>query len=319
MERTERIALLHGLFSRNRYGLSNEQLMKAAQCSRATLYRDLGFMREVLAAPLEHEGDPARIWRYVSADARAFELPGIWLSADELYALMLANEVLQRSDGGLLGQALGPLQPRVHKLLGDKARRLDRLRVLRTQARRVHPNTFRLVTEALLDGRQLRFAYHSRSSGQDSEREVSPQRITHHRDNWYLDAWDPTHQSLRRFALDRIRKPELIDQPALELPTADLAAHQEAGYGIFAGPATATAILHFTPHAARWVADEIWHPKQRQRLLPDGTLELSVPYTNPRELLMDVQRHGADAEVIAPPALREQMREMLAGALGRYG
>ncbi len=73
------------------------------------------------------------------------------------------------------------------------------------------------------------------------------------------------------------------------------------------------------PHAARWIADEIWHPKQRQRLLPDGTLELSVPYTNPRELLMDVQRHGADAEVIAPPALREQMREMLSGALGRYG
>lgn len=34
---------------------------------------------------------------------------------------------------------------------------------------------------------------------------------------------------------------------------------------------------------------------------------------------MDVQRHGADAEVIAPPALREQMREMLAGALGRFG
>jgi predicted DNA-binding transcriptional regulator YafY len=34
---------------------------------------------------------------------------------------------------------------------------------------------------------------------------------------------------------------------------------------------------------------------------------------------MDVQRHGADAEVIAPPELRAQMREMLAGALGRYG
>ncbi len=60
-------------------------------------------------------------------------------------------------------------------------------------------------------------------------------------------------------------------------------------------------------------------PQQRPRLLQGGTLELSVPYTNPRELVMDVQRHGADAEVIAPPELRAQMREMLAGALGRYG
>ena len=94
---------------------------------------------------------------------------------------------------------------------------------------------------------------------------------------------------------------------------------QEAGYGIFPGPAIATAVIHFTPDAARWIADEIWHPAQQQRALPDGGLELSIPYAHPRELLMDVQRYGADAEVIAPPELREQMQGMLTGALGRYG
>ena len=125
MERTERIALLHGLLTRNRYGLSNDRLMREAECSRSTLYRDLSFMRDTLGAPLEHEGDPARIWRYVNRDASAFQLPGVRLSADELYALMLAQQVLQRSGVGLLGQALGPLQPRIHKILGDNARRLD--------------------------------------------------------------------------------------------------------------------------------------------------------------------------------------------------
>ncbi|MEZ5469080.1 MAG: hypothetical protein R3F18_15660 [Lysobacterales bacterium] len=35
MERTERIALLHGLLSRNRYGLSNDRLMQEAQRSRS--------------------------------------------------------------------------------------------------------------------------------------------------------------------------------------------------------------------------------------------------------------------------------------------
>ena len=319
MDRTERVNLLHGLLSSHPRGLSQERLLRETGCSRASLYRDIAYMRDTLGAPIERVGDPIRLWRYASDHVGSFQLPGMWMDADELYALLLAQQMLERSGAGLFGRALGPLQPRIHKLLGDKARRLDRLRVLRTQARTSNPTTFRLVTEAVLEGRQLRFHYQSRSTGEDRERQVSPQALTHHRDNWYLDAFDPAAGSLRRFALDRIRKPELIDQPALELPTADLAAHQEAGYGIFAGPTTATAILHFTPHAARWVADEIWHPKQRQRLLPDGTLELSVPYTNPRELLMDVQRHGADAEVIAPPTLREQMREMLAGALGRYG
>ena len=30
---------------------------------------------------------------------------------------------------------------------------------------------------------------------------------------------------------------------------------------------------------------------------------------------MDIQRYGADAEILAPPELRQQMREMLAAAL----
>ncbi len=318
MERTERIALLHGLLTRNRYGLSNDRLMREAECSRSTLYRDLSFMRDTLGAPLEPEGDPARIWRYVNRDASAFQLPGVWLSADELYALMLAQQVLQRSGAGLLGQALGPLQPRIHKILGDKARRLDRLRVLRTQARNGNQTVFRIVTESVLEGRQLRFTYQARSTQQERQRLVSPQRLIHHKDNWYLDAWDPEQSALRRFALDRIYKPELSTEAAIDIPTAELDTHQEAGYGIFAGPITATAVIHFTPHAARWIADEHWHPAQRQRLLPDGTLELTLPYANPRELLMDVQRYGADAEIIAPAELREQMRGMLAAALGRY-
>ena len=40
-------------------------------------------LRDTLGAPLEHEGDPAGIWRYVNRDASAFQLPGVRLSADE--------------------------------------------------------------------------------------------------------------------------------------------------------------------------------------------------------------------------------------------
>ena len=268
MERTERIALLHGLLTRNRYGLSNDRLMQESACSRSTLYRDLSFMRDSLGAPLVHEGDPARIWRYVHRESGAFQLPGVWLSADELYALMLAQEVLQRSGAGLLSQALGPLQPRIHKLLGDKARRLHRLRVLRTQARQGNQTVFRIVTEAVLEGRQLRFIYQARSTQEERERQVSPQRLTHHRHNWYLDAWDSQQNRLRRFALDRIRKPALTEEAAIELPAAQLDTHQAAGYGIFAGPIIATAVIRFTPHAARWIADVHWHPRNASASCP---------------------------------------------------
>jgi len=78
------------------------------------------------------------------------------------------------------------------------------------------------------------------------------------------------------------------------------------------------ATIVFSAKAARWVADEHWHSKQEGRFLPDGRYELKVPYSQSRELLMDVLRYGADAEVVAPPALREQARTLLQLALSAY-
>ena len=318
MDRTERIAVLHRLLSTHRLGVSQAQLMRETGCSRSALYRDLGFLRDHLGAPLVREGDPVRLWRYSGEAAGTFQLPGMWMNADELYALLLSRQVLARSGEGVFNQALGPLQPRIHALLGERAFRLDRLHVLRTQARQGDPSVFRLVTEAVLSARQLHFSYRARSSDRASLRRVSPQRLIHHRDNWYLDAWDAGRETLRRFALDRINDPVLSTEPAIDVPTEQLDAHFDAGYGIFAGADVGTAVIHFSAHAARWVADEHWHPKQRMRHLKGGGLELTLPYSNPRELLMDVQRYGADAEILSPPELRSELRAMLAAALARY-
>ena len=68
----------------------------------------------------------------------------------------------------------------------------------------------------------------------------------------------------------------------------------------------------------RWVADERWHSQQQGRFLPDGRYELKVPYSGTRELLMDVLNYGSDAEIVEPPALREQVRALLQLAMSHY-
>ncbi|MEO5596782.1 MAG: WYL domain-containing protein, partial [Lysobacteraceae bacterium] len=61
-----------------------------------------------------------------------------------------------------------------------------------------------------------------------------------------------------------------------------------------------------------------WHSKQQGRFLPDGRFELKLPYSQARELLMDVLRYGADAEVLEPASLRQQARTLLQLALSNY-
>lgn len=118
--------------------------------------------------------------------------------------------------------------------------------------------------------------------------------------------------------MDRIAEPQALDEAARDVPEQELNDALASSYGIFAGKPKAWATLRFSQHAARWVADEHWHSQQKGEWLPDGRYELQVPYSNSKELLMDVLKYGPDAEVVAPLSLREEMKIQLQLALGGY-
>ena len=50
----------------------------------------------------------------------------------------------------------------------------------------------------------------------------------------------------------------------------------------------------------------------------DGYFVLKVPYSDARELSMDIMKYGPDVEVLAPQALREQVADLLCKAAALY-
>ena len=321
MDKIERITALHRILKASRYPVTVKRLQEELGCSRATAYRDLAYLRDALMAPIEGDGEAG--FRYHAADGERFELPGLWLSSEELYALLASQQLLARTTGGVLSAALAPLQKRIEGLLADHAGvdqwPVERVRVVPHRGRKLDETAFRAVAAAVLERRQLGFEYRARSTDERTRRTVSPQRITHYRDNWYLDAWDHEREALRSFAVDRIGGARVLDDAARDIDEAELKQHLGSSYGIFSGEPKGWATIVFSAKAARWVADEHWHSKQQGRFLADGRYELKVPYSVPRELLMDVLHYGADAEVVEPKSLREQLRAHLQLALGNYG
>jgi predicted DNA-binding transcriptional regulator YafY len=90
------------------------------------------------------------------------------------------------------------------------------------------------------------------------------------------------------------------------------------GFGIFGGRAKQRARLRFSPAAARWIADEVWHPQQT--ISRDGDhLIIDIPYAQSRELIMEILRHGSDVEVLSPSELRAEVRNVLQKTLAVYG
>ena len=321
MERFDRIFRLHQVLESRRYPVTRRELEAELECSRATVKRIIEDMRDNLNAPIVYDRG-AGGYRYDASQGRMFSLPGLWLDAAELHALACAHQLLDRLEPGLLERELAPIKGRLEKLLSAQhasSREIPRRVRILGQASRPAGPWFREIAGALGQRRRLAISHYSRQRDETSDREVSPQRLVHYRDAWYLDAWCHRRDALRSFGLDAVRHASALDAPATEVPDADLDAHFAAAYGIFGGAAEHRAVLRFSPQAARWVAGEQWHPDQEQRWLDDGRLELRIPYGADTELIMDVLRHGADVEVVEPPALRQAVRDRLASALARYG
>ena len=318
MNRAERIFHLHRLLQERRPP-SLARLMEELEVSRATIKRDLEYMRDFMQAPIEYDPQ-ANGYRY-AADAPAFELPGLWFNESELLALLTMEQLLEDVQPGLLAPTIGPLKARIRRLLeagghghGELRQRIQ----IQPQAQRTsQPEIFRGVAEATLGEHPLTIDYHGRARDTASRRTVHPQRLLYYRDNWYLIAWCEQAQDLRTFALERIRATEPGQGALHAIDEATLDGHIGAAFGIFTGPAREWAVLRFTPEHARWVADETWHPDQIGQFEGDA-YTLQIPYSDPTELVQEILRHGAGVEVLAPPALRRHVADALRQAIARY-
>jgi predicted DNA-binding transcriptional regulator YafY len=218
----------------------------------------------------------------------------------------------------LVEEQLGPLRKVLERLVGESAEIGKRIRILAMASRPVAAEHFQSVCRALLARHKLRMTYYSRAQDRESERTVSPQRLVHYRDNWYLDAWCHAKDGLRSFALDAIRRAEPLEEAALEIADDRLDRELGSGYGIFSGRDVRTAILRFSPLMARWVSQEKWHSHQEGEFAPDGSYTLKVPYAAERELVMDVMRFGPEVEVLAPPELRRSVSAALRKTISLY-
>jgi predicted DNA-binding transcriptional regulator YafY len=323
MDRTERFYKIDRLLKGGR-PVPRQRFLDALEVSPATFKRDLEYLRDRFGAPIVYDRSAGGYRLDTSdPDTAHWELPGLWFSDEEILALLTVEHLLESIQPGLLGPQIEPLREKIRHILGrgdhSAEEVIRRIRVLPMASRRLNPDRFRTIAAGLLSRRRLVLSHFRRHSGETLERTVSPQRLVHYRDNWYLDAWCHLRDGLRVFSVDAVAAVRVLEDKARHVADAVMDRELAAGYGIFAGRETKTAVLRFSPFRARWVSRETWHPEQRGVFQKDGAWRLEVPYSNPTELVMDILKYGRDVEVLRPKALRQQVAAELTAALGRYG
>lgn len=318
MNRTERLYRIDRLLQeRNVVPVSD--FLEELEVSLATFKRDLEYLRDRLNAPIVWDRDAGGYKFHKQGNGDKYELPGLWFNASEIHALLTMQQLLTSLGPGLLSAHVEPLLTRLRMLLDSEEIPFEtlekRVRIQRLSARRYEPEHFLPVVTAVLQRKRVVIDHYNKTRNETVLREVSPQRLNHYQENWYLDAWCHLRNEIRRFALDSLRGVWLSKERAKEITDTDLRAALDSGYGIFSGSELQWAELAFSTERARWVSQEVWHPDQKGQFAADGTYHLHIPYTDPRELSMNILRHMPEVKVLSPASLKEIVAERLKRAL----
>ena len=323
MSKTARVYKIEMLI-RNRGHVSFQEMKDELEVSDATLKRDLEYLRDQLGAPIEYSRlDGGYGFGAGYRGQEKHELPGLWFNERELYSLLMAHQMLSElGSDGVISRHLAPLLDRIHVLLApgeaDAKGLLKRIKIISPAKRPVPTQFFEMVGEALLKRQRLHLRYLTRGRSAVSERDVSPQRLVHYRNTWYLDAWCHSRKQVLRFALDAIETATMLDEKAKEISLKQIQTEMDGGFGIFAGEKRQWATLVFQEKAAQWVSREEWHPEQLGVWLEDGSYELKIPFVHETEIVMDILRHGNQVKAVAPSSLVAHVAKQLAEASALY-
>ena len=301
--------------------VTRQELLDELEISWATLKRDLAFLKDRFNAPIIHDRD-AGGYRFAEPGVGpSYELPGLWFSEQEVYALITMQQLLENvGQGSLIGPHIEPFRARLDAMLGEgdsSAKDIrKRIKLIAMASRKQSPVHFSEVGAALFKRKRIEVRYHSRAKDEVTQRELSPQRLVHYRDNWYLDAWCHLRNDLRGFSLDGMQSVRLLPAKALDVPIKSLDQFLASSYGIFAGG---------TPREAELVTRELGLATARQMLLEAavldaptllarGFLHAVLPDT---EVATEVAQRAARMTRLSPQAARLNKQALRALAHGQ--
>lgn len=327
MSQSTRIRDIIAILEARHHPVPVEVFLNELGMSLSAFKRDLAVLRDQMQAPIVWKrGDEDSPRGYALEDkgwsSGKLGLPNAWFRSAEIYALLMIDEFASHIGPGLLTEHLAPLITRITLALSaadDSPQDIrSKVKILASASKRINTPFFEAVAQATIRQQQLKILYFTRSKNEHSERVVSPQRLIHYKENWYLIAWCHKAEGLRMFALDAIVAANLTKDVAVSIEVKLIDDQIGRDFGIYSGGERQWAKLKFTAIQARWVQAEVWHTEQITTPSKDGSLIMEIPYSNPKELILDILRFGSDVMVLEPPSLRQAVKERLQKAASQY-
>lgn len=272
--------------------------------------RDIEFMKDRLFAPLEY--DSKKKGYYYSNEK--FELPPLWLTEEELFALILAarlaSAIPYKNLKNSLYQMIDVILTNNSSSKIDIQSLLEKVSIKNIEYYKVDEKTFQKVLQELYNERCLKIEYYSPHNKEKSERVIKPLHLLCYMGRWHLIAYCNMRKELRNFALSRIRRIEISNE-IIDLPNnlPDLQYYINQTFGLLSNDKHVEVCLEFSSEVSDWIKEQIWHEAQEITENDNGSICLKFPVSDFRELKGEILKYGSAVKVIYPEELKEEIRK----------
>jgi predicted DNA-binding transcriptional regulator YafY len=300
---------------------STQALAEEHGVTERTIRRDIEALQEAGFPLYDDRAEGRRIWRLVEGyKARVTQT----FSLAELAALYFGKNLMGFLGGSPFGSDLEAAFAKIREALPSRSlpylARIQDLFAVRPEPWKDYSKKKDVIAgliDATLHQRRARLEYYSLSSRRTKSYTVDPYRVVYHHGGLYLYARVAEYGEVRTFAVERIKRLELLEQ-SFEIPQDfDVGEYARGAFGITGGRPEVVE-LEFDQKAADYVRERVWHESQSLEEREGGAVTLRMSVATGPELQAWVKGFLPHVRVREPRALREAIARDLKKALASF-
>lgn len=317
VRRAGRLNLIEQQLRNHPQGRTVRELSESLDYSMRTIQRDLNVLESEMGVPLVLEG---RRWKTMPGST---PVGTVRFTLQEARVIFLATRLYLRHTGrsdpdgiAALQKLAGALPPALADYLAAAVHQLKAL-----PAPGASLAVIRNLTQAWAEGRRVTLRYRSQRGRRIRQTTLDPYLIepTSSVSATYVIGFSHAHGQVRTFKIDRIVSADISDETFEPGNIQALLAQISHSWGVvFNGEEERRIVIDFTPAVADRVGETTWHPSQRLTVLDGGGVRLELSLPSLLEFVPWVRSWGADACVVAPDELRQEVSESFRAAAAQY-
>jgi predicted DNA-binding transcriptional regulator YafY len=338
LARNEQLIRQHKIIQvleRRRYGATLEDLrdtvvdeLGLGSLHVRSIRRDIEALQAAGMPIITEETQSGKVWKMSRADTGLHRLT---ITASELIALSMGRDLLIPLVGTQFWQGIEAFWNKVREQLPqgvwehyERYRRTLRVLGVVPKTYEKQQGVLKTLNRAIQEHRRLDVEYES--TGQPPRKRIlEPYGLAIFQSSIYLVAVEAgvgedlePQERLKHWKLDRFLRATALDDWFKPDDDIDLNSHLGRSVGIFSGDHPVIYRIRLNAKAARWVQEEPWHAEQQLEPCQDGSSILAVPAYHPMEVIPQVLRMGADAELLEPAAARDLIASQISQMASVY-